>query len=220
MTQEFDIDISGSNPNGSDPPAQPPTRVKASTDDLDASFDAALGGDDDFESVDPDTAPPEGQRFMTSSTAHPEPAPAEAPAPAPAPEVEPASPPAARKSPAKKATPKKLRAAKPPAPPPPPPTTGSGPAVRMYAIFRKHKTEVDGQIVEAFVRVAFADPDNPEAGVVEAIRARNRDTALYKAAKLFGRGFEGTLVATPVSMWEEKPVRFKPREQFHVEVGA
>ena len=61
---------------------------------------------------------------------------------------------------------------------------------------------------------------DPQGDPVNTIRARNRDTALYKAGKLFGHGFEGTLVATPISMWEEKPVRNRPKDVFSVEVGS
>jgi outer membrane biosynthesis protein TonB len=201
-----------------------------SADELDASFDAALGGDEDF-GADPDTPPPEGEQFMTSSTAHPEPVPAPEPVspespgvreppgaePEPPAEVEPEGEPQ-KPAPkrARKKAPKKKKAAdgaegssKP----------SSGAASRLYAIFQKHQVEVDGRITEAFVRVAFANPDDSQAPLT-TVKARNRDTALHKAGKLFGHGFEGTLVATPIGMWEEKPVRNTPRPEFRVEVGA
>lgn len=63
----------------------------------------------------------------------------------------------------------------------------------------------------------FSDPDTGQ--MVEGITARNRDLALLKAGKLFGHGYEGILIATPESMWEEKAVRNKPREEFRVEIG-
>jgi outer membrane biosynthesis protein TonB len=239
--EEFDIDISGDaelppgaqegSLGGTDEPPEAPTPVTTSADELDASFDAALGGDEDFGAI-ADTPPPEGEQFMTSSTAHPEPVPAPEPVspespgvrepePEPSPETEPeagAEPekPAPKRRARKKAAPKKKKAddgaegsSKP----------SSGAASRLYAIFQKHQVEVDGRITEAFVRVAFANPDDSQAPLT-TVKARNRDTALHKAGILFGHGFEGTLVATPVGMWEEKPVRNTPREQFRVEVGA
>jgi hypothetical protein len=234
--QEFDIDISGDDgelPPGVEPgslsgtndPPEAPTPVGSSSDELDASFDAALGGDEDFDvSVDPDTTPPEGERFMTSSTAQPE--------PIPEPEPEKSAPKAAKSAPKAKKTAAKKPAKKSVAKAPEAASTnnnnnkasttkpGSGPASRLYVIFQKHQVEVNGQIMEGFVRVAFINPDDPEGQPVDTIKARNRDTALHKAGKLFGHGFEGTLVATPVGMWEEKPVRNAPREEFRVEVGT
>jgi outer membrane biosynthesis protein TonB len=235
--EEYDIDISGDGGlppgvqegslGGTDDPPETPTPVKTSADELDASFDAALGGDEDFGAI-ADTMPPEGEQFTTSSTAHPEPvaepSPEAEPEP-PEPEAEKPAPKPAKSPPkrrARKKAPKKAGAnagtddgADPEAPKP-----SSGAASRLYAIFQKHQVEVDGRITEAFVRVAFANPDDAQAAPLTTVKARNRDTALHKAGKLFGHGFEGTLVATPVGMWEEKPVRNTPREQFRVEVGA
>jgi outer membrane biosynthesis protein TonB len=240
--QEFDIDISGEelppgvepgNLSGTDDPPEAPTPVGSSADELDASFDAALGGDDDFDvtvSGEPEPVPaPEPVSPESPGVRVPEPEkkPAPAKSVAKAKSV-PKAKKAAAKKPAKKSVAKATLAV--PASEASAASTnnnnntstkpGSGPAARLYAIFQKHQVEVNGQIMEGFVRVAFIDPDDPTGEPVETIKARNRDTALFKAGKLFGHGFEGTLVATPVSMWEEKPVRNQPREEFRVEVGT
>jgi hypothetical protein len=243
--QEFDIDISGEelppgvepgNLSGTDDPPEAPTPVGSSADELDASFDAALGGDDDFDvtvSGEPEPVPaPEPVSPESPGVRVPEP---EKSAPKPEKSVAKAakSVPKAKKAAAKKPAKKsvaKATLAVPASEASAASTTnnnnntstkpGSGPAARLYAIFQKHQVEVNGQIMEGFVRVAFIDPDDPTGEPVETIKARNRDTALFKAGKLFGHGFEGTLVATPVSMWEEKPVRNQPREEFRVEVGT
>jgi outer membrane biosynthesis protein TonB len=242
--QEFDIDISGEelppgvepgNLSGTDDPPEAPTPVGSSADELDASFDAALGGDDDFDvtvSGEPEPVPaPEPVSPESPGVRVPEPE--KKPAPeksvAKAAKSVPKAKKAAAKKPAKKSVAKATLAV--PASEASAASTnnnnnntstkpGSGPAARLYAIFQKHQVEVNGQIMEGFVRVAFIDPDDPTGEPVETIKARNRDTALFKAGKLFGHGFEGTLVATPVSMWEEKPVRNQPREEFRVEVGT
>lgn len=251
MESAFDIDLSGDEDlppgvqpgslSGSDDPPEDATPVDPSAEeveearsaaDLDADFEAALGGDD-VETVEAepvereletgagqenplgDASPPEADAETADDDGPPEvPASESAPAgqgsdspPAPEPAPTPAPKRAARK-----------KAAKRPAAQPPTPVA-SGPASRLYFIFQRHEAEVGGHMQTVYAKVLFADPDNPQGDPLQGIRARNRDMALYKAGKLFGHGFEGRLVATPEGMWEEKDVRNKPREEFRVEVG-
>lgn len=98
---------------------------------------------------------------------------------------------------------------------PPKAKSASGTVDRIYLIFEIQQVEVGGQIVEAPIRRDFT----VDGQVVPGLKARNRDLALRKAGKLFGHGYEGTLVAVPEGMWEPTPVRNKPREHYHVEVG-
>lgn len=264
MESQFDIDLSGEEEDlppgvvpgslsGTDEAPEPPTPIEPSADEiaeareaaspeLDAEFDAALGGDDDDWRPEPDDPePPEPD---------PEPEAAVEAPPAPEPETqeegsggEPPDPPEAPPTPVdpedkletgaeqdakpsqENPAPKpKPRAKAKRAPKPKPraraatPATGnaSGTVARLYYIFSKTQAEVDGQITEVYVRCTFVD----EGGqAIEGIRARNREGALMKAGRLFGHGFEGRLVATPEGMWEERDVRNKPREEFKVEIG-
>lgn len=244
MESGFDIDLSGDDGEelppgvqpgslaGTDTPPEPPTPVEPSADevedarsaaDLDADFDAALGGDDPDGGFDvggemthhePEPEVPfagdagdiEGMRTQTEPEPEPE----------PAPEVETpvvAAPPEPKPKKAAKRAPKKAK--KPAATAP---ATG-GPPARLYFILQKVQGEVDGVLREVYQKVAFANPDDPAGPPIQGIRARNRDIALYKAGKLFGHGFEGNLLALPEGMWDEKTVRNKPRDVFKVEVG-
>lgn len=251
MESAFDIDLSGDEGlppgvqpgslSGSDDPPEDATPVEPSAEeveearsaaDLDADFEAALGGAEEpvtvevveaerveieLEGAEQDAAPSQENPLGdgdVGADAEAADDPPEAPAsesataePAPAPAPTPAPKRAARK-----------KAAKRPAAQAPTPVA-SGPASRLYFIFQRHEAEVGGHMQTVYAKVLFADPDNPQGDPLQGIRARNRDMALYKAGKLFGHGFEGRLVATPEGMWEEKDVRNKPREEFRVEVG-
>lgn len=162
-------------------------------------------------------APPDAEasgEADVTATAGPEPDGADsaelAPAPAPAPKPK-AKPRPSKHKPKPKAKPSKS------APKRADSNGTSGTIARRYFIFEKTQAEIDGQIVDVFARVQFSDPDTSE--LIEGIMARNRTLALNKAGKLFGHGYEGTLIATPESMWEEKTVRNKPREEFRVEIS-
>jgi hypothetical protein len=236
MESGFDIDLTGGADNGADdlPPGVQPGTLGGTDEtspepetpvDLDSDFEAALASDDDDADWQPEEADDEP---FAAEPSPPEPEPE--PEPEPPQEVEaletgaeqngkpsqenpvPKPPPKAKA----KAKPRGKRAPKPASAAPPKPGV-SGTVARRYFIFEKTQIEVEGQITEAFVRVQFSDPDT--SAPMEGITARNRDLALLKAGKLFGHGYEGRLVATPESMWEEKDVRNKPREEFRVEVG-
>lgn len=93
--------------------------------------------------------------------------------------------------------------------------SSSGTMDRTYKIFHMQQTEVGGQIVEVPVEVTFTAPDG---GDLEGIRARNRDLALSRAAKAFGSGWEGKLVAVPESMWEPVAVSNVPKTSFSTQI--
>jgi len=249
MESAFDIDLSGDGDQlppgvqaavlgGTAEPAEPPTPVEPSAEeveearqlaeedgvnplgaDLDADFAAALEGDDDFDGAEqgystpgergkPEPEESGAEQDAKPSQENPTPAGDASPIDLDAPEnasirsqvAPPTKPP--KRTGRKKAASKK-------------PTQESGSVARRYLIFERVQSEVDGQIVDVYVRRAFQG----DGEVIEAIKARNRDLALNKAGKLFGHGFEGTLVAVPEGMWDEKTVRNKPREVFRVEVG-
>lgn len=176
--------------------------------DLDADFEAALAGDDEVDVEAPAEVP---QILPAESDATTAVEGAEAPG-----EVvtEPPAPEPAR--PKRKKAPKRAPRARATAPAT---TTGSGPAARQYIILQKTRAEVEGNILDVFIHVSFVNPDDPNGDPLDRLRARNRKLALRRAGKLFGHGFEGSLIAVPEGMWEEMPVRNKPREQYHVEVG-
>lgn len=97
------------------------------------------------------------------------------------------------------------------------PKNASGTVDRPYRIFQIKPAEVEGQIIDVPVPVIF----NAEGGgTMDTLVARNRDLAITKAAKLFGPGWNGTLVAVPIGMWEPEPVFNKPKNSFKVQIGA
>jgi hypothetical protein len=92
----------------------------------------------------------------------------------------------------------------------------SGTIDRPYRIFQYKAVEVDGQIIEVPVPVIF----NAEGGgTMDTLVARNRDLALRKAARAFGPGWAGTLVAVPIGYWEPEQVLNRPRNNFTIEIG-
>lgn len=214
---EFDIDLSGEDE------FKLPTGVQQ----------GSLGGDEGS-----DIPPPKPGEFLTDPEEDEEdlpwngnsnPAPEDAtPVETPAPREE--TPKPKPKPKAKKRAPRKEAQAPAPAPvsvPAPTPKPASSPASddgkktsgtidRPYRIFQIKPADVDGQIIDVPVPVIFNSDDG---GTQDTIVARNRDLALQKAAKAFGPGWSGTLVAVPIGMWEEKPIFNKPRNSFSVQIG-
>jgi hypothetical protein len=92
----------------------------------------------------------------------------------------------------------------------------SGTIDRPYRIFQVKPAEVDGRVLDVPVPVAFSDG---EGGTMDTLIARNRDLALTKAARAFGPGWQGTLVAVPIGMWEPEPIFNRPSNNFSVQIG-
>lgn len=97
------------------------------------------------------------------------------------------------------------------------PKPKSGTTDRLYYIFEMTSAEVDGHIIEVPVRRTFPG----EGGaIIEGIVARNRDLAISRAARFFGAGWSGVLVATPESMWQPREVENVPSDGFSPRVGG
>jgi hypothetical protein len=118
----------------------------------------------------------------------------------------------------KKAAPKKKEEEAPE--PVPEPKSKSGTIERLYRIFQIKHAEVDGNIISVPVPVTFTlEDESGKQSVLEGITARNRDIALTRAAKFFGPGWSGVLVAVPEGMWEPQPVNNVPDNSFSVKIG-
>lgn len=86
---------------------------------------------------------------------------------------------------------------------------GSGTKDRLYLIFKITQVEVEGQILDVPLQQHFEIDGTVHPG----LRARNRDLALDKATKLFGKGFKSTLVAVPEGSWQPEECEYAPSEQ-------
>jgi hypothetical protein len=96
----------------------------------------------------------------------------------------------------------------------------SGSVDRLYLIFQMCPSEVEGQIMDVPVRRQFeVEVEGGGTEIRDGIVARNRDLALMRAAKIFGEGFDGHLVAVPEGMWTPKHVINKPKNAFSTEIS-
>lgn len=203
METAFDIDLSGDDlppgieagslggDDGTDDP-EGPTVVQGS-----------LAGDD---VVDDEVVEAQSVEREIEQPVETPPMPEPEPEPTPEAEVPPENP-APKK---KRAAPKKKAAA-----PKAKKKAAAGTVNRLYYIFEIVDAEIDGQIVRVPIRRQFDMGD----GIVEGVVDRNRDLAIARAAKMFGMGWRGELVAVPSNYWNPKPVHNAPKDEFRTVVG-
>lgn len=238
MAERAESILDAEDPGGAEPPdedpdnlpgeATPPTDPDDTEDDDDEPPQDGLGGTPPSEPAPPADGAPEVAESpggevpeATDLPGTPEPEVTDAPKDSPLaaltgdPPTPSATTPSKPKAAKKKAAPKKKTAPKKPKATADKPSSGS--IDRLYYIFQLVPAEVEGQIIDVPVRRQFARGEGEEP--LEGIVARNRDLALLRAAKVFGEGFDGTLVACPEGMWTPKRVHNKPKQVFSTEIS-